>query len=373
MRKSRFIALLLCLVLAALALAGCASGSGSADAAKAADNDQAVELAKSLRVNHSEFFPTIREVGELASPICVIVKRDGATDFLADEALPLAAPDAAKALLLVDMDARKGDDGEPDGSYKCTITYGTTDAGLSVLLEKDVPLEKDVTLSALLNERFTFAEGDAALLEKIKAYETQIAGRDYLTAINACKDDYGSAFIDVKNIAEPMVYMVDANCVCEGLPGNDFFSNPAEKNQYVPAWDGAYARPEIAGDISLGVAAVGKRPDENGSTAYTLEEAEAAMATMPETFCFSEVVDKKRFGTFTSNSSGESFTAYSYDMRVSTISMDGELLGYRTLSFVAPDDPLGLNAQIIAMTLSKDKNGDIVFPWGYKDELWKGL
>ena len=85
------------------------------------------------------------------------------------------------------------------------------------------------------------------------------------------------------------------------------------------------------------------------------------------------VLTVSSFGTFTSNSSGESFTAYSYDMRVSTISMDGELLGYRTLSFVAPDDPLGLNAQIIAMTLSKDKNGDVVFPWGYKDELWKGL
>lgn len=371
MKKTRWIALLLCLLLLAGGLAGCASGNGGKGAEKAEENDKALELAKSLRVSHSEFFPTILEVKELATPICVIVKKDGATDFLADEALSLAAPEEAKALLLVDLDANKGDDDKPDGSYKCTMTYGTTDAELSVVLDRNVPLEKDVALSTLLNERFSFAEGDAALLEKIRAYEAEIAGRDYLTAINACKDDYGSGYFDLNDVAEPMVYMKDANCVCEGLPGNDFYSDPAEKGQYVPAWDGAYERPEITGDISLGVAAVGKRPDDDGGYYYTLEQAEAAMATMPETFCFSEVVDKEPFGTFSSNSTGESFTAYSYIMRVSTISMDGKLLGYTTLSYEAPDDPLGLNAQIIAMTLSRDKNGDIVFPWGYKDELWK--
>ena len=377
MKMTKILALLLGLALLAGCLAGCAAGGsatddGAADSAASDTAEDAKEYARRLSVNDSEFFPAITGVTELQPQICVVVEQDGETFFLEDDALPLAAPEAAKATLLVYMTEQKGDDGEPDGSYKCGVYYGNADASESVQIGRGVVVEKDQTVAEMLNERYAFTEGEDGLLARIADYEAKLADRDYLTAINACADAYQSAnALDPGDIAEPMVYMKDANFVCEPPTGNGFYSQPAEDGQYVPAWGDGYQRPEIAGDVSLAIAGIGKRPDDSGSTDYTLEEVEAAMQAMPDSFCFSEVVDKQPFGTYSSKSTGESFTAYSYVMLVSAITMDGQLLGCRTLRFEAPDDPLGLNAQIIAMSLSVDKNGDVVFPWGYKDELWK--
>ena len=379
MKKMRRIAALLCLALLACCLAGCGSGGDAPKADGAAQNEKdegAKDLGYNLWVNTSTFFRGISGVTELAAPICVVVKKGGAYEFLQDEALPIAAPDAAKAALLVEATARKGDDGEPDGTYNCEVTYGTTDGSLSVVIGRDIVLEKDQSPAEMLQARYTFVEGDATLLAKIADYEAQLAGRDYLTAIKACENDYGSASytINAADIAEPMVYMKDAAYVCEPVPGNDLYSAPAEKGQFVPSHESyanGYQRPEISGDVTLAVTGIGKRPDDSGDTDYTLEEAEAMMATLPETFCFSEIIGMKPYGTYSSKSSGDSFTAYSYVMRVSVIGMDGTLRGCCELLFDAPDDPLGLNAQIIALSLSVDKNGDVVFPWAYKSELWK--
>lgn len=373
MKKNRIIGWLLCLVMLAVALAGCSAKQDSAP--KAVDDGQAKEFARRLRVNHSEFFPTIEGVTELAAPICVVVNKDDATSFLQDEALPIAAQESANALLLIECKSVRGDDGEPSGAYTCKVTYGDKEGDVCVVVGQGLELAADKTLADLLKEHFTFAEGDAALFAKLAAYEAELAGRDYLTAINACRDDYDSVGkFDAADVAEPMVYMVDPDFACGPVGDSDFYSNPAEEGQYVPSGDGPYQRPEIGGSITLGIAGVGKQPDENGSTAYTLEEVEAVIAAPPQTFCFSEVTGKKAYGTYSNQKTGDSFVAYSYNMRVSLISLDGKLLGYRDLSYQPPaNDPLGLNAQVISISLSIDKNGDVVFPWGYKDEMWNGL
>ena len=60
-------------------------------------------------------------------------------------------------------------------------------------------------------------------------------------------------------------------------------------------------------------------------------------------------------------------------MRVSVIDMEGNLLGYRDLSYSydPAEDFMGLTASYIGITLSRDKNDTVVFPWGYESEIYK--
>ena len=103
----------------------------------------------------------------------------------------------------------------------------------------------------------TFSEGSTDLFEKIVSYQDELESRDYLTAINACHDDYASAgAYNVEDIADPIVYMVDADAVCMPAAGDLAFS-PAENDQYVPAENDNYERPEITDSISLGISAFG--------------------------------------------------------------------------------------------------------------------
>ena len=373
-RKIR-IAALLCVALLALSLAGCSSGGTSKNGQIAVkDDEKATELARQMRINHFRYFPQLEGIKQLASPLCVILYEKDGTGFLEDETLSLASPEQANALLLVELERQRGHSGNFEGDYTCDMTYATADGSMSVVIAEDVALEKGRKIADLLGEKFTFAEGEETLFTRMADYQQALESRDYLTAINACRDDYGDERdISAKDVGEPMVYMVDADYVCKPVAGSDLMMHPAEEGQYVPP-EGNYVRPEISGSVSLGFTSVGKVPDAQGNTAYTLDEVNARMEALPETFCFSEIVGKRYFGTFTSKSSGTSLNTESYSMRVSVISMDGRLLGYKYLYYDPSEvDTSGLSGQLLGMKLSVDKYNDTIISWSYKSKFRESL
>ena len=373
MRSIKLFALLLAAALLALCLTGCSSKPKDPKI-EVKDDEQAKSLAYDLTTNHFLYFPRIEGVTELASPLCVILREKEGTGFLEDEGLSLAAPDSAKALLLVDLERRRGSNGDFEGDYDCDITYGTPDGSMSVVIAKDVALDKGHRVAELLSERYTFVEGEPALLTKLADYRQALEGRDYLTAINACRDAYQDPDVgpvDPADVADPLVYMVDADWECQPAEGNDLFTVPAEQGQYAPP-EGSYARPEIGGSLSLGFASLGKQPDASGDAVYTLDEVNALTEQLPDTFCFSEITGRAYFGDFSSQSQGVSFTAHSYKMRISVIGMDGRLLGYRDM-YYDPNtvDKGGLAGQFLGIKLSIDKYGDHIISWSYKSKFWE--
>ncbi len=341
-RKIR-IAALLCVALLALSLAGCSSGGTSKNGQIAVkDDEKATELARQMRINHFRYFPQLEGIKQLASPLCVILYEKDGTGFLEDETLSLASPEQANALLLVELERQRGHSGNFEGDYTCDMTYATADGSMSVVIAEDVALEKGRKIADLLGEKFTFAEGEETLFTRMADYQQALESRDYLTAINACRDDYGDERdISAKDVGEPMVYMVDADYVCKPVAGSDLMMHPAEEGQYVP---------------------------------HTLDEVNARMEALPETFCFSEIVGKRYFGTFTSKSSGTSLNTESYSMRVSVISMDGRLLGYKYLYYDPSEvDTSGLSGQLLGMKLSVDKYNDTIISWSYKSKFRESL
>ncbi len=337
-----------------------------------AEEEAAEALAGKLRENSSKYFPKIDGVDELASPLCIIAHKEEQTEYLLTDELPAVLPDEAAAVLLVDMVDPGSDDEEEKKPLNCKMTYGAPDGSVSFVIGERVQLEEEEDLADLINNTYTFSEGPADLFEKIVSYQDELESRDYLSAINACRDDYASAgTYNIEDIADPIVYMVDADAVCTPAAGDLAFS-PAENNQYVPAENDNYERPEIEDPISLGISAFESNPGNDGSH-YTLEDVESLLESPKSTFCFSEIIGWKPFGDFTSKSSGDTITANSYDMRVSVIDMEGNLLGYRDLSYSydPAEDFMGLTASYIGITLSRDKNDTVVFPWGYESEIYK--
>ncbi len=336
--------------------------------AKQPENDtEAQALAETLSDNQSTFFPYIADVTEIPSPVSVVVKGE-TSYFLQSDSLPLAAPGEANSLLLVSMSQNN------DDTYSCTLTLGNKTGDISVEIGKSIQLEKPDKLAGMLADTYSFAEGEASLLNDILAYETALAARDYRTAINACKDDYGSvdglANVSAEQVCEPLVYMTDEDFVCDGIDVGTLAFIPAEFKQYVPP-EGEYTRPDISGPVSIGIASIGRQPVQGGNPGLTADDVARKMKEVSDTFCFSEIVGTKQYGTFTSNESGISGTSYSYVMRVSVITMEGELLGWTTVSYTPlANDNLGLGAQLIGISLSRDKNGMAVFMWAYKSAFW---
>ena len=365
---------LLALTLAALL---CLCGCGGKDAAAQQPNDEkALALSKDLKANPCPFFSTVEGVDTLPAALCVVVRVDKETAyFLQDEALPSQTPETAEAVLLAMLTTVHTAAGKQEGVYDCDLLYGTPDGRLSVTIAKGLRLEKGKKVSALLKDRFTFSEGEPSLPKELVAYEQKLRALDFATAIDACREQYDGALakapLDKALFGEPLVYLTDADAVCEPAPGNDLFSHPAERDQYVPPMTGAYERPAVGGPIGVGLARLGKA---DGSP-YTLAEVRSQMQVELQAFCFCEVTGQLSFGSFTTSDGKTSFTAYTYEMRFSLIAMDGTLLGYRTIYYPKPKLS-DLEKRFVGNQLSQDKNGTCVLPWvsrPYRTVFFEGL
>lgn len=363
---------LLALTLAALL---CLCGCGGTGAAQPVNDERAAALAKELKANPCPFFPRIEGVDTLPSALCVVVTVDKVAYFLQDDALPTCAPEAAEAVLLAQMNTVHTAGGKQEGVYNCDLIYGTPDGSLSVTIAKGLRLEKGDTLPKLLKARFTFAEGEKSLPRELVAYGEKLKTMDFQTPIDACRGDYDNDHLGLQvkkeQFGEPLVYLTDADYVCEPVPGNDLFSHPAEKNQFVPDMTQKYERPPIGGAIGLGFAGLGK-PDD---TPYTLAEVQERLAAQPDAFCLLEIVGLKPFGTFKSSDGKSNFTAITYQMRFSLIGFDGQLLGHWTVHYDG-SGLTNLEKQFIGNQLSVNKYGQVVLPWSfrpYREAFWKFL
>lgn len=367
-RKGRLIGVFLFLAL--LFLAGC--GGADSDTQSQGNDETAVRLAKDIEQNKSTYFGYISDVKELPSPLAIVVKADQ-TYFLESEDLPIAAPEEAQGLLLAKVSANN------DETYSLSLTMADRTGQLSVGIANNQKLDSIDELVTFINENYRFQEGASTLLSEIKAYEDELAGRDYLTAINKSKDAYVPGVADevsaltAAQVNEPMVYMMDEDFACNSIDEDTIAFIPAESKQYVPPGGtnyASYTRPDISGPISLGLSNVGRPAD---SDPYTVQTVQEKMAKPGDTFVFLEVVDTKYYSSFNSKKSDASGKAYTYNMRFSVITLDGRLLGYTTVSYSPSAGNSSLGNSLNAMTLALDKNDMAVFKWEYRSAFWQAI
>lgn len=373
MNRSKMTCRLLALALAAIL---CLWGCGGKDPASQPNDETALALAKELAANPSPYFATVEGVNTLPSALCIVVKVDKIAYFLKEDGLPNSTPETAEAVLLAQLTTVHTAGGKKEGVYDCDLLYGTPDGSLSVTVAKKLRLEKGDSLASLLQKRFTFAAGEPSLPAQLVAFGEKLRAADYQTAIDACRGAYDDALdsapLDAAVLREPLVYLTDADYVCEPVPGNDLYTHPAEKKQYVPPMTGAYERPLVGGPVGVGLAGLGKA----GDSGYTLEEVRAQLQTQPEAFCFLEVVGQDRFGNFNAADGSTSFTAYTYAMRFSVIGFDGTLLGYRTVHYPGYSQLTDMEKRFVGNMISSDKNGTAVLAWAYRpyrDAFFKAL
>ena len=333
---------------------------------------EAADIAEKVNYvsSKSKLFPSLLDLNEIYSPVCVIVKDSKGSYFLEADDLPATTrPDEACSILIVEL--------FDSSSVYFNISLTNSNGDYFIRLSHNIDLKNREGIADALNTRFTFIDGTAGadtLIDRIQAYEESLFSRDYLSPItkseNSYDDNQNINNIRPEQVCNPLVYLLDEDFTGSPLSGSDLYASPAENNQYTPpnSTYEDYIRPEISGKISLAFSSIEVAKDSpDAALICTLSTIETMLDNWDDTFCFFEIVGVDYYG-----STGEGASVYSYLMRASIITMDGELLWWGILSYSdnRPDYDESLR---IGITTSIDEYDRFVFPWDYKSALWKAV